>query len=553
MKRTVQRKEEPYMFRFLQSGRLAKVVVGAMLFGSMWFASFAKSGGAHVKDIVSIVFNSAREPEAVDLAEYVSKGMDYGDRGRHLSMADKGSSFWLKLHDEFGNLPGLGRHRAYGHWGMNQSIPEEFLSAIEKVKPGGAERAVELWREFVITRREAAKQVLNISGPNSDRVAQSISSMMNDIHVLGDLTTVDADGLRSADVAANDFLKSINRILGNHNGLSQTMRSEIREMTRGMNRQAKAVKTLEILKSHSKELNIRLQRVLSRMGFDGTVHQIDYEKLRALASYQPTKTEVAHFWSEYLMDGLETSLRKSAPVQFASKVKNAYNGKIVDVSERLANGAYNTFEKVYSPEMLKNMNNVSKTRQVIGVLQEVTMKDGSTTMVLSIPKENFLKGAKAGISTGVATFFLTEAFTYYSYAQGEISRKDFCWETGKNCAASMLSGTATFVAVTLGAAPGGFVVLGVGVGAYVLCDIAYSQIRRAIEGPDFSIDDVLGKLPTQMQRRKTLWTYDGIESLIEYNGTESVMDYVGGDSLFEYEGASEGVLDFNGNESLFNK
>ena len=286
------------------------------------------------------------------------------------------------------------------------------------------------------------------------------------------------------------------------------------------------------------------------MGYDGTTRSIDYVKLRKLTSYKPTRMDIARYWSEYLMDGLQTSLGKSELVQVAGRIREVYNGKVVQASEKLAAGAYKTFDKVYSPETLSHIDGFKSTRQVVGVLQEVTLKDGSTTMVLSIPVKNFTKGLKLGVSTGVATFALSEIATFYAYSKGEISQEDFCWESGKNCASGVLSGAATFVAVTLGASPGGFVVLGIGVGSYMLCDVAFSRLRRAVDGPGFSIDDVLGMLPTEIQRRKGLWDFEGFDSVMEYNGRASIFDFIGHGACFDYQGSDSSVLDYVGNESI---
>ncbi len=511
----------------------------------------AKSGGAHVADITDILFNSERTSETKKLAAFISQGMDMGAGAKPVDLAEEGSSFLNSLRKEFGSLAGVGEHREFAHWGMSGSVPDEFLSAMEKAHSGSKERVVELWRQFVVTRREAVKQALNLSGPNSDRAAHALASLMNDIHVLGDQTTKATAHLRTIDNVVNDYMKAMNRMLGNHNGLSAQIKAEIKLIPKGLSNQERAARILEILKSHNTEFSRRATSVLSRMGYNGDVSSIDYEKLKAITGTASTTSDVARHWSFELMDDLKQRLARSRPVRLYGGLKESYNCAIDKASRRMAERAYQTFDNVYSPEALKSMSEVKSCRTVVGVLQEVTMEDGSQKMVLSIPVENFAKGIKSGIGAGVMTFVFTEGATLYQFARGDITQEDFCWESAKNCSASMLTGGATFVAVVLGAEPAGWVVLGIGVGAYMLCDVAFSEIRRMVDGPSFTLDDILGGLPTEIQRRKTLFDYSGYDSLLEYRGDESILDYHGENSMFELRSDSS-AFDFKADEkSLF--
>lgn len=511
----------------------------------------AKSGFAHVADITDVLFNSERTVETQKLSAFISQGMDMGSGVKPANLAEEGSSFLNTLRCEFGSLKGVGEHREFAHWGMNGSIPEEFLDAIEKSRPGCKERVVELWRQFVVTRREAVKQALNLSGPNSDRAAQSLISMMNDIHVLGDHTTVSTANLRTIDNVVNDYLKSLNRMLGNHNGLSQQIKAEIKLLPQRLSNQERAARILDILKSHNSEFSRKATNVLSRMGYTGDVGAIDYEKLKKITGTASTSSDVARHWSCQLMDDLKLRLAKAKPIRLYGGLKESYNCSIDKASRRMAERAYQAFNNVYSPSALKSMSEVKGCRTVVGVLQEVTVKDGTQKLVLSIPVENFAKGIKSGIGAGVMTFVFTEGATLYQFAHGDISQEDFCWESAKNCSSAMLVGSATFVAVVLGAEPVGWVVVGIGIGSYMLCDLAFSEIRHLVDGPSFTLDDILGELPTEIQRRKTSLDYSGFDSLLTYKGNESILDYHGADSMFELPNDSS-AFDFKLNDrSLF--
>lgn len=435
-------------------------------------SGFAKSGMAHINDITEILFDAEKSPQTKGLAAFISQGMDMGSGAKPADLAQQGSSFLNSLRKEFGSLKGVGEHREFAHWGLNGSIPEDFIAAMEKAHPGSSQRVVELWRQFVVTRREAVKQALNLSGPNSDRAAQALASMMNDIHVLGDHTTVSTANLRSIENVVNDYLKSLNRMLGNHNGLTPQIKAEIKALSNTLSGSERAAKILEILKSHNVEFSQKATYVLSRMGYTGDVGMIDHNALTRITGATAHSSDAVAHWSVQMMGDLKARLGKSAPMKLYGTLKASVNGRIERVSQQMAQDAYRTFENVYSPQTIAAMKDVKGVRPVVGVLQEVTMKDGSTRMVLSIPVENFAKGIKSGIGAGIMTFVFSEGATLYQFSRGEITQETFCWESAKNCSAGILAGTATFVAVVLGAAPGGWVVMGIGVGSYMLCDIS---------------------------------------------------------------------------------
>ena len=73
-------------------------------------------------------------------------------------------------------------------------------------------------------------------------------SMMNDIHVLGDHTTTATANLRTIENVANDYLKSLNRMLGNHNGITQQITADIKCIPKTITNQERAAKILADLR-----------------------------------------------------------------------------------------------------------------------------------------------------------------------------------------------------------------------------------------------------------------------------------------------------------------
>ena len=179
-------------------------------------------------------------------------------------------------------------------------------------------------------------------------------------------------------------------------------------------------------------------------------------------------------------------------------------------------------------------------------MQTIQLKDGTTVKVLHVPVENVAKGINAGLSAGVMTFILSEGVTGYCYFKGEISKDKFVIESAKNCSAAIMTGSATFVAVTLGASAGGPIVLGIGIGSYMLCDIAFERLERAIDYRHFHIEDMLGKFPIEFQRRRSTLEYDGYENLLGYaKNKRSTLEFKGNvRSTLEHQGSSKSLLEF---------
>lgn len=514
----------------------------------------AKGGGAHITDIREIIFHSTKDPNAQKLCSFISQGMDMGSDGKPLDLAEAGSSFWKTLKHESPSLPGnLGQHRMYGHWGLNSPIPKESLEFFEKKCPGSAEKAIKLWRQFVLTRREAVKQVLQLSGPNSDRAAQAIASLMSDVHILGDYTTKNIHDLPTVDNIVKDYKRAVNRLFGNNNNFTKLIGNEIDNIPKGLSEKEKAEEILKILKNRSGDFFSRLEGNLRRMGYTGNLAGINHAKLKRLTASLVQMSDVAEATGLQLMQKLRQYFLKSKSISLYGKLKDSYDGKINTASRRIAERASRTFDRVYSPEALKNLKNVTSQRVVVGALQEITTKDGTQNLVLSIPIENVAKGIKSGIGAGVMTFVISEGVTLYQFSRGDITQDQFYWDTAKNASAAMLTGTGTFVAVVLGATPTGWVVMAVGTGAYMLCDITFPKLQQMVEGPTFTLDDILGELPTEIQRRSSFYDYSGYETLLDYDGEGSILDYYGnesvfefseGDSLFDFESHEESVLDF---------
>ena len=127
-------------------------------------------------------------------------------------------------------------------------------------------------------------------------------------------------------------------------------------------------------------------------------------------------------------------------------------------------------------------------------------------MVLSVP-----------VKAGVMTFVFTEGASVYKFASGDISEDQFVRDSAKNCGTAIVTGTATYVAVVLGATPAGPVIIAISIGGVIIADIFFEHLLKEFETSAITMDDILGELPTELQKRTTAWSHAGYDCIFEHN------------------------------------
>lgn len=110
----------------------------------------------------------------------------------------------------------------------------------------------------------------------------------------------------------------------------------------------------------------------------------------------------------------------------------------------------------------------------------------------------------AGLRVGGTVIVFDLIHHSWATAGGDLSRTEFYRETARSLFKAGISGTAASAAVLLGATPGGWVVIGVGMGGYVLAEQGIVVYEDWTERPAVSIDDILGHLPPSIRQRVTV-------------------------------------------------
>ncbi len=175
----------------------------------------------------------------------------------------------------------------------------------------------------------------------------------------------------------------------------------------------------------------------------------------------------------------------------------------------------------------------AKTKTVRGVMFEVEKPGGAKGIAMLLHSS----AVRAGAAEGIVAFVLSEGSAVCAYRAGKITAEEFEELTCRNAFSSLAVGGAVGVAVALGASPAGPIVIGIGIGGYWLCDIAFDAMAKSA----FTLDDILGYIPEDLLQVRGPFDLEGYESTFDIDGEPGCFDLPG----------EEGAFDVNGRTSLF--
>ena len=365
---------------------------------------------------------------------------------------------------KFGKI--RGNHRIVGHWGMGGSIPfneEPWKTAFA----GYNQKEIsELWGKYVNQLTDKALEVLGKDMPRAQ--ARAIVSLIYDVHLIGDRTAGNTivDPVLHIKRVQEDILKCLRIIYKSRPEVVEAVEKAFSEIHKNCPHAVRAQKILAILGEtplgkHFHEIYVRF--FPKDASGNPLIRYSEEMAKKALAAARRKSAYLSKMWGELIKAG-----RSNKAVQMAA-------GKVVGAKMIMT-----------------------------GVLQKVVTKKGNEFIVLSVP---IPKELAAGGKAGVATFILAEGITYCRYANGNMTEDKFIEETAKNCIDGMVAGTVAYVVVAVGIVPGGWIVVGIGIGAAIAADVTFDLVVDATTMPAISINDLLGSLPTDLQRRPDVWEY----------------------------------------------
>ena len=106
----------------------------------------------------------------------------------------------------------------------------------------------------------------------------------------------------------------------------------------------------------------------------------------------------------------------------------------------------------------------------------------------------------------LATFIFDETGSTVSFSRGDLTGKEFLFESGKNIIQASAAGAATWGTIILGAAPGGLVVAAVAIGTRVVISKVFQAIDAYEARKNLTLDDFIGRLPASIRNRMTPFT-----------------------------------------------
>ena len=320
--------------------------------------------------------------------------------------------FYRKVGIEFG-YPSE-NHRILGHWGFEGSIPfnkEPWKSALEQYPK---DELIKMWQDYNTT---LVKRVAKLTGLGKHE-AKGLTGLIYNTHLLGDLKpgNVRTDIVYPIDGICKDIEKNLHRLLGNNSTDARNVITKMRALPKSMPQAEKAAKVLDILKESC---------------IDDKMFQL-YGKQLSRKSISLSR---------------ELAAVKSNPML-------GDDGKLI----RLYKTPQSNLQM--EKELLNHSNSNARCEKRI-------LCKGWLT-----PKGNLCLAMQAGAQAGMLTFVTDAGIATFRFLEGETWPMEFRQELEYAAIRGGVVGTCVAVSVVLGAAPGGWIVLAVGIGAYVVTDLA---------------------------------------------------------------------------------
>ena len=138
-------------------------------------------------------------------------------------------------------------------------------------------------------------------------------------------------------------------------------------------------------------------------------------------------------------------------------------------------------------------NGIKETKVGVGMVKSVKTPSGAVRTAIVVPASSLPKTAlKVAAAEGCVAFVFSEGMAAVTYFAGGMSETEFYEATAKNVSSSLVSAGAVYAAVMIGASPGGPVVMAVAIGSYVIADITFDVVAKAVRPASFEMDDILG-------------------------------------------------------------
>ena len=417
-------------------------------------------------------------------------------------------------------------HRLLGHgWSLDEDVPKWVLDQLEKEYGVSPEKVIAYCRQY---QENIIKKAIELTELPREQ-ATAFASLVIDLHHLQDLEPGNSAVKYVARIekVMADINRHIDALLTDNPKLAAVIKKKLDAVFKACIKDG--LSEMEIAKRMIDALmDCRLGTAINscQKKFMKLVYDIDRvvnanaKAAAARARAAAAKAATAKANKSATVKGFRRVLSTSA------KCKTVATSTCEDVTAK-------TVENTAKKAGYKNM------KMVRGLLQKVVTKEGGERFVLSVPVAG--TAAIEGVTAGVLTFVISEGITAVGLAKGEMTEDAFWVETWKNAGAAVLEGVAVGVVVCLGFGPAGVVAIAVGVGVYIIYEIAFNILYDINKFKGITLDDYLGIMPTEIQRRPSAFDYEGACKILNYEGATPGLGYEGRAPGLDYKGDGPGL------------
>lgn len=399
-------------------------------------------------------------------------------------------------------------HRFICHgWTIDGNPPDNVLKLFEMKTGLDKSVLVKEWKAYQEATLSLVQEYTRLPLEKS----KAFAGIIWDIHLLGDWTPDNSEVkwlVRTQDIM-EDMRKNLKTLMGERGEkIYERLAKAIKPLfDKGVADRDVAVQIMKILKEQRIGSAIYLENKQAMRGLWNSDVAVNVNNDRATIRVQEKITRIGAAKESARAKVRPATARNTTPKDLVDDVsKNCKKSRVVEMQSRNASnnakGVANSSRQIIAKdvaelkkmegELLKKNPKVTKVRTVVGVMKKVESESGKEGVALVVPASAVDSGvkvaAKAAAVEGCVAFVFSEGYAVCAYAYGGMSEDEFYRVTVKNVTASSVVAGATFVAVMLGAAPGGPVVMAVGIAGYILVDLAFEAARSS----PFTLEDVLG-------------------------------------------------------------
>lgn len=319
--------------------------------------------------------------------------------------------------------PVPGNHRVLGHgWTLDAAIPEDALQYLEATFPGKRQDIIKVWAEHAKRVKEMARSITGLPPASAD----SLAAILHDIHLLGDMEpgNVITKYVLPPKEIEKHLVKELRGLFRSNPEFAYAIESELKKVVK--------------MKLPPKLMSETLIDTLARCHLGEKLHR----------AYPGMKIQFSEKWL------------KSAEAKYASRILGRVPG--VKDSSMVKPAQRRFIKKDF--DLAREGNSSKSARKLVPGLLTADRR--------------LLVALKGGVAEGLVVFAIEGGLATYSYVKGNINNPEFQDKLVDAAIKGVSVGGAVAVAVMLGAGPGGWVVLGVSIGAYEVCDFAVNAWRR---------------------------------------------------------------------------